>query len=136
MSNHPLQRVADLEARVTALTAENEALRARINGHGNGNGLLDADKLVEAITLRIERSGQLLREDFTGKLAALIAPYIDKTLRQCEEVAAKQDDLEKRFREYKKSVAGSAAELEASFVKLRKEANKDWKAQRDIIQED
>jgi hypothetical protein len=131
-----MQRVADLEARVTALTAENEGLRARINGHGNGNGPLDIDKLIEAIGLRIDRSGQLLREDFTGKLAGLIGPYIDKTLRQCDEVAAKQDDLEKKFKEHKKTVAGSAAELEASFVKIRKEANKDWTAQREKILED
>lgn len=136
MSTSPIQRIADLEARVTALTAENEALRARINGHGTGNGPFDIDKLIEAIGLRIDRSGQLLREDFTGKLAGLISPYIDKTLRQCEEVAAKQDDLEKKFKEHKKAVAGSAAELEASFVKIRKEANKDWTAQRDKIQED
>ena len=136
MSTSPIQRIADLEARVTALTAENEGLRARINGHGNGNGPLDIDKLIEAIGLRIDRSGQLLREDFTGKLAGLISPYIDKTLRQCDEVAAKQDDLEKKFKEHKKAVAGSAAEIEASFVKIRKEANKDWTAQREKIQED
>lgn len=136
MGTSPIQRIADLEARVTALTAENEGLRARINGHGNGNGPLDIDKLIEAVGLRIDRSGQLLREDFTGKLAGLISPYIDKTLRQCDEVAAKQDDLEKKFKEHKKAVAGSAAEIEASFVKIRKEANKDWTAQREKIQED
>jgi hypothetical protein len=136
VSTSPIQRIADLEARVTALTAENEGLRARINGHGNGNGPLDIDKLIETVGLRIERSGQLLREDFTGKLAGLISPYIDKTLRQCDEVAAKQDELEKKFKEHKKAVASSAAEIEASFVKIRKEANKDWTAQRDIIQED
>lgn len=134
MSNSPIQRISDLEAQVAALTAENSALRARTNG--NGNGHLDAEKLIEAVGLRIERSGQLLREDFTGKLAGLISPYIDKTLRQCDEVAAKQDELEKKFKEHRRAVAGSAAELEASFVKLRKEANKDWTAQRDIIQED
>jgi hypothetical protein len=134
VSNSPIQRIADLEAQVAALTAENKALKAKTNG--NGNGHLDAEKLLEAVGLRIDRSGQLLREDFTGKLAALIAPYIDKTLRECEEIATKQEDLEKRFKEHKKAVAGSAAEMEASFVKIRKEANKDWTAQRDIIQED
>lgn len=130
MSNSPLQRIADLEAQVAALTAENNALKARTNGSGNGH--LDAEKLIEVVGLRIDRSGQLLREDFTGKLAGLISPYIDKTLQQCDEVAAKQDDLEKKFKEQKKAVAGSAADLEASFVKMRKEAAKDWKAQRDF----
>jgi hypothetical protein len=130
VSNSPLQRIADLEAQVAALTAENNALKARTNGSGNGH--LDAEKLIEVVGLRIDRSGQLLREDFTGKLAGLISPYIDKTLQQCDEVAAKQDDLEKKFKEQKKAVAGSAADLEASFVKMRKEAAKDWKAQRDF----
>jgi hypothetical protein len=127
-----MQRIADLEAQVAALTAENKTLKAQTNG----NGHLDAEKLIEALGLRIDRSGQVLREDFTGKLAGLISPYIDKTLRDCEEVSAKQDELEKKFADFKKAVAGSAAEMEASFVKLRKEAAKDWKAQRDIIQED
>lgn len=134
MSNSPLQRIADLEAQVAALTAENNALKAKTNG--NGSGHLDAEKLLEAVGLRIDRSGQLLREDFTGKLAGLISPYIDKTLRQCEEVASKQEELEKRFESHRKAVAGSAAELEAAFVKLRKESAKDWKAQRDLIQDD
>jgi hypothetical protein len=132
VSNSPLQRIADLEAQVAALTAENNALKAK----PNGNGHLDAERLLDVVGLRIDRSGQLLREDFTGKLAGLISPYIDKTLRQCEEVASKQEDLEKKFEEHRKAVAGSAAELEAAFVKLRKEAAKDWKAQRDLIQDD
>lgn len=134
MSTNPLQRISDLEAQVAALTAENNSLKSRTNG--NGNGHLDADKLLDAIGRRIDRSGNLLREDFTGKLAGLIAPYIDKTLRECAEVAERQDELEKKFADYKKFVAGSAAEMEAAFVKMRKEAAKDFKAQRDQIQED
>ena len=77
-----------------------------------------------------------MREDFTGKLAGMITPYIKETLRECEEVADKQDELEKKFEQHRKAVAESAAQMEASFVKMRKEAAKDWKAQRDQIQED
>jgi hypothetical protein len=134
VSTNPLQRIADLEAQVASLTAENNSLRSRTNG--NGNGHFDADRLLDAIGQKIDRSGYLMREDFTGKLAALIAPYLKETMRECEEVREQQDELEKKFEEHKKAVAGSAAQMEASFVKMRKEAAKDWKAQRDLIQED
>lgn len=132
MSNNPMQRVADLEAQVAALIAENTSLKARTNG----NGHLDTNKLIEAVGSQIDRSGQILREDFTGKLAALIAPYIDSTIRRCAEVEKQQGELEKKFEQHRKAVGGSAAEMETAFIKARKEAAKDWKAQRDQIQAD
>jgi hypothetical protein len=127
-----MQRVANLEAQVAALTAENTSLKARTNG----NGHQDTSKLIEAVGSQIDRSGQILREDFTGKLAALIAPYIDSTIRRCAEVEKQQGELEKKFEQHRKAVGGSAAEMEAAFIKVRKEAAKDWKAQRDLIQSD
>lgn len=132
MSNNPLQRIGDLEARVASLTAENNSLKLRSNGTGH----LDTDKLVESVGLRIDRSGQLLREDFTGKLAGLISPYIDKTIKDCAAVGDGQIELEAKFEEHKKAVAASAAQMAETFVKMRKEAAKDWKAQRDKILED
>ncbi len=132
MSTNPLQRIADLEALNASLVAENASLKSRTNG----NGHLDTSKLLEALGARIDRSGQLLREDFTGKFAALIAPYIKETFRECTDVEKQQGELEKKFEEHRKAAAGSAAEFSAAFVKMRKEAAKDWKAQRDQIQED
>jgi hypothetical protein len=121
-----------LEAQVASLTAENAGLKSR----SNGNGHVDLNKLLNDIGARIDRSGQIMREDFTGKLAGLIAPYIDTTVRRCAELEAKQEELEKRFEAHRKAVAGSAAEMDAAFVKMRKEAAKDWKAQRDEISKD
>lgn len=132
MSHNPMQRIADLEAQVAALTTENSNLKAR----SNGNGHLDAGKLADALGLRIDRAGQLLREDFTGKLAGMIAPYIEKTMKDCAEVAQRQGELERKFTEHRQAVGGSAAEMTDSFIKLRKEAAKDWKAQREQIQQD
>lgn len=141
MSFDPLDRIGKLEAenetkdrRIESLETENAALKARSNG--NGNGHFDQNKLLEAIGSRIDRSGQVMREDFTGKLAGLIAPYIDTTLRRCAELEAKQEELEKRFEQHRKAVGGAAAEFEAAFVKMRKEAAKDWKQHRDTMQED
>jgi uncharacterized protein YdiU (UPF0061 family) len=132
MSNNPMKRIADLEAQNAALVAENTSLKTR----SNGNGHLDAGKLAEVVGLRVDRAGQLLREDFTGKLAGLISPYIDSTIRRCAEVEEKQEDVEEKFEAHRKAIAGSAAELEATFVKLHREAAKDWKAQRELIQQD
>jgi hypothetical protein len=132
VSDNPMQRIADLEAQVAALTAENSTLRTRSNGKGH----LDAGQLADALGLRIDRAGQLLREDFTGKLAGMIAPYIEKTIKDCAEVAQRQLELERKFAEHRQAVAGSAAEMTAAFIKLRKEAAKDWKAQREQMQQD
>jgi CHASE3 domain sensor protein len=129
---NPLQRIADLEAQVASLTAENLGLKSR----SNGNGYVDLNKLLNDIGARIDRAGQIMREDFTGKLAGLIAPYIDTTLRRCAELEAKQEELEKIFEQHRKAVAGAAAELEVAFVKMRKEAGKDWKQHRDMMHED
>jgi hypothetical protein len=139
VSFDPLEGYAQLKAenetqarRIESLETENATLKAR----SNGNGHFDQSKLLEAIGSRIDRSGQVLREDFTGKLAGLIAPYIDTTIRRCSEMEERQDDLEATFERHRKNVAGAAAELETAFVKMRKESAKDWKAQRDQIQAD
>ena len=132
MSTNLMQRIADLEAQVAALTAENNTLRVR----SNGNGHFDSEKMAEAIGARIERSGQLLREDFTGKLAGLISPYVESTLRRCAEIEGRQGNLEKRFEEHRKVVANSAAEMSNAFVLMRQEMAKDWNAQREQIQND
>jgi hypothetical protein len=84
----------------------------------------------------MDRVGQTLKEDFVGKLAGLISPYLDQVVRRCTEAEQRQTTLEEKFKEHEKVVRGSAGELEAAFVKMRKEAAKDWQAQRAMIQQD
>jgi hypothetical protein len=132
VSNKILQRVAELEAQVAALSAENAALRAA----STGGVQIDVDRLLAAVGIMIDRSGEVLRQDFAGKLAGLISPYLDSVMRRYEQLGKLQGELEKRFEAHRKSVAGSAAEMDASFVKMRKEAAKDWTAQRAKVQED
>lgn len=68
MSNNPMQKIADLDARVAALTSENETLRAHKNGHSHPQP--NSEELASAIGTRLTRVEQNLREDFVGKFAA------------------------------------------------------------------
>jgi hypothetical protein len=63
-----MQRIADLEAQVAALTSENEALRAQKNEHSHPQP--NSEELANAIGTRLTRVEQNLREDFVGKFAA------------------------------------------------------------------
>lgn len=133
MSTNPMQRISDLEAKVAALTAENQSLRS----NGNGNGHLDLEKLIEKLVGReFDRFGRLFREEFTGKVAGMITPYIESTVRRCADVEKKQATLEHRFKAHEEALGKSADAMAASFKKLRAEAEKDWKAHRAQMQED
>lgn len=125
MSTNPIQRIADLEAQVASLTAANQTLRA----NGNGNGHVDVEKLIKQ---GFDRFGQ----DYTGKLAGLIQPFIENTVRRCKETEEKQTALEDKFRAHAEEAGKSADALAASFKKLHKEAEKDWTAHRAQMQED
>ena len=120
MSTNPMQRIADLEAQVASLTAANEKLRT------NGNGHADVEALIKQ---GFDRFGQ----DYTGKLAGLIQPFIENTVRRCKETEEKQTALEEKFKKHRAAVSKSADDLVATFNAVRAEAAKDWQAQRDLI---
>jgi hypothetical protein len=125
VSTNPMQRIADLEAQVASLTSTNETLRA----NGNGNGHVDVEKLIKQ---GFDRFGQ----DYTGKLAGLIQPFIENTVRRCKETEEKQTALEEKFRSHAEAVGKSADALATSFRKLHKEAENDWNAHRAQMQQD
>jgi len=125
VSTNPMQRIADLEAQVASLTAANETLRA----NGNGNGHVDVEKLIKQ---GFDRFGQ----DYTGKLAGLIQPFIENTVRRCKETEEKQTALEERFTKHEAAVSKSAGNMIAAFNALHEDAQNDWQAQRDLIQSD
>lgn len=133
-SSIPPQFLSDINARLDLLTntlaSIQKQLSTQSNGHSNGNGL------PEAIAAQIERESRITREDFTGKLGSLISPYLDSVLRRCTETEQRQAELEERFKAHEKAVRASAGEMEGAFVKMRKEAAKDFKAQRDQMQKD
>jgi hypothetical protein len=108
-----MQRIADLEAQVASLTAANETLRS----NGNGNGHAEIEKLIKQ---GFDRFGQ----DYTGKLAGLIQPFIENTIRRCKETEEQQMTLEEQFKQHQAVVSQSAAEhrppLSSCEKKLRR----------------
>lgn len=71
MSNDPMQRISDLEARTAQLGAENTELKAENRALREVvQRMPSAEALAEAIGVRLARAEQNLREDFTGKFAA------------------------------------------------------------------
>jgi hypothetical protein len=129
MSTNPMQRIAELEAKNAALEAENQSLRAS----RNGNGHVDVGKVVAE---SFDRFGRLFREDFTGKMAGNITPFIENTIRRCKEVEEKQTTLEQRFSQHEKTVSQSADELASALKTARTDEEKKWKAHRAQMQAD
>ncbi|MGA9997415.1 MAG: hypothetical protein WBP93_18495 [Pyrinomonadaceae bacterium] len=133
MSINPMQRISDLEAQVATLTAENKSLQL----NGNGNGHLDLEKLIEKLVGKeFDRFGRLFREEYTGKIAGMITPYIENTVRRCADTEKKQTTLEDRFKAHEEAIGKNADSVTSTFKKLRAEAEKDWKTYRAQMQED
>jgi hypothetical protein len=131
MSTNPIQRIADLEAQVASLTVTNEKLQS------NGNGHLDLEKLIEKLIKQaFDRFGQTFREDYTGKLAGMIQPFIESTVRRCKEVEEKQMVLEAGFKKHEAAVTKSASSIATAFIQLREGSEKDFQAHRAQMQED
>jgi hypothetical protein len=125
-----LQFFSDLKAQLDQLTKQVTAVQTQLSAKQNGS------LNTEAIGALLAREGQITREDFAGKLAALINPYIEQVVRRVAEMEEKQTTLEAFFEKHEKAVRTTTGELDAAFVEMRKETAKDWKAQRAQVQKD
>jgi hypothetical protein len=125
-----LQLFSDLKTQLSEITKQITALQTQMAAKQNGTAI------TEAIGVQVAREGQITREDFAGKLAALINPYIEQVVRRIAELEEKQTALDAFFQKHEKAVRATVGELDAAFVKMRKETAKDWKAQREQVQAD
>jgi hypothetical protein len=101
MSTNSMHRIAELEARVAALTSENEALAARKNGHPPPN----PEELAEAIGTRLERVEKSLREDFVGKFAANFLLAVETITKRVVDAEEKQASIERRLVTHKAEIS-------------------------------
>ena len=124
-----MQRIADLEAEVAALTAEKGELESKAQGTQPLDVEALAGTIAEVIDARLRRTEQGLREEFVTKFAALFEPIIERTtnrvvkLEEREEKAEeRQEALEQRLGTHLDEVGaqfdGLAAMLNAQFVGL------------------
>jgi hypothetical protein len=84
-----MQRVANLEAQVAALTAERDALKERQTE-------FDLQDHAEQICYRIEQTERRLREDFIGKFAANFLLATEAVTNRLAAAEARESQLEER----------------------------------------
>lgn len=98
MSSIPPQFLSDFNARLEAIAGAvasiQKQLPAQSNGHSNGHGAADE------IVAQIARQGQITREDFAGKLASLINPYLERVVERCTDIEQRQTALEEKLGEH------------------------------------
>jgi hypothetical protein len=124
-----MQRIADLEAEVAALTAEKQELESKAQGTKPLDVEALAGTIAEVIDARLRRTEQGLREEFVTKFAALFEPIIERTTGRVvrleereDEAEDRQETLEERLRRHLDEVGakfdGLAGMLDAKFVGL------------------
>ena len=98
-----MRRIADLEAQVAALTAENQALKTPRNGHAGAQP--DPEKLAEAIGTRLTRVEQNLREDFVGKFAGNFLLALETITKRVVDAEDRQTEIERKLAAHKDEIA-------------------------------
>lgn len=103
-----LQTVADIQAELADLSAAIRALSA---------SQPKAKELADAIDAHLRRGINGMKEDFVGKFAGLIEPFLKSTKADVEKLADDQTELEDRFTNYLTRVS-------AALDKQKKEVDK------------
>jgi hypothetical protein len=100
-----MQRVAELEAQVAALTAERDALKEK-------QSEFDLEDHAEQICYQIEQAERRLRDDFIGKFAANFLLATEAVTNRLAAAEARESQLEERQRALQ-------AEFENHLAKVR-----------------
>ena len=103
-----LQTFADIQTELTDLSA---AIRALSTSQPK------AKELADAIDAHLQRGIRGMQEDFVGKFAGLIEPFLKSTKADVEKLADEQTELEDKFTKYLMRVT-------AALEKQRKEVDK------------
>lgn len=98
-----MRRVADLEAQVAALTAENQALKTSGNGHAGAQP--DPEKLADAIGVRLTRVEQNLKDDFIGKFAGNFLLALETITKRVADAEGRQTEIERKLVTHKAEIA-------------------------------
>lgn len=103
-----LQTVADIQAELADLSAAIRSLSA---------SQPKAKELADAIDAHLRRGISSMKEDFVGKFAGLIEPFLKSTKADVEKLASDQTVLEDKFKDYLTRVT-------AALDKQKKEVDK------------
>lgn len=91
-----LQTFSDIQAELADLSTEIRRLSA---------SQPKAKELADAIDAHLQRGVRSLQEDFVGKFAGLIEPFLKSTRADVEKVGGEQTSLEERFANYLRQVS-------------------------------
>lgn len=105
MSTPPMQWMSDMEARIAQLTARNASLEKQIKEQPAPS------EMLAAITAQLTRMDQSLREDFTGKFAGHITPFIDSVSNRIKTLNAQLEKAEEREQWIEEKVAAHEANV-------------------------
>ena len=94
MMSNPMQRLADLEARVKALTAERDALQQELLQRNPSQP--DINELTDLINNGLERVERNIREDFIGKFAGNFLLATETITNRVVAVEARESQIEKQ----------------------------------------
>lgn len=112
--NSELQLLADIKAELADLNARMNALSATPSAAPQPN----AKELADAIDAHLRRGIQSLQEDFSGKFAGLISPFLKDTRAEVEKLAAEQIALEGRLAQHRQQYGEMLAEHRTEVSKL------------------
>ena len=105
MSTPPMQWMSDMEARIAQLTARNSALEKQIKEQPA------PAEVLAAIAAQLARMDQSLREDFTGKFAGHITPFIDSVSNRVKALDERLEKAEEREQWIEERVAAHEANV-------------------------
>lgn len=109
-----LQVLADIKAELADLSAGMSALSATPSAAPPSN----AKELADAIDAHLRRGIQSLQEDFSGKFAGLISPFLKDTRGEVEKLAADQIALEGRLTQHRRQYGEMLEEHRKEVSKL------------------
>ena len=114
MSTPPMQWMSDMEAQIAQLTARNMALEKHLKDQPT------PAELLAAIAAQLARMDQNLREDFTGKFAGHITPFIDSVSNRVKALDERLVKAEEREQGIEEQVATHQATINAQLEETEK----------------
>jgi hypothetical protein len=109
-----MQWMSDMEARMAQLAAKNTALEKQIKEQPAPS------ELLAAIAAQLTRMDQSLREDFTGKFAGHITPFIDSVSNRVKALDERLAKTEEREQGIEEQVAAHQATISTQLEETEK----------------
>src|SRR5215204_3979502 len=115
MSNNSMQRIADLQAEVAALTAEKGELESKAQGARPLDVEALAGTIAAVIDTRLKMTEQNLREEFVTKFAALFEPILERTKEKVVKLEEREDEAEGRQEKLEERLRSHLDEVGTQF---------------------